>query len=148
MASDGKNVYAATSDVVRRGAAGYDPKQGGGLTALRIGDGEKQWYAEPRPCDAKPGCSPAQSAALTVIPGVVFAGSLDGHVRAYSTEDGKVIWDFDTVQDLKTVNGVKASGGGVDGPGAVVAGGMVFVGSGYARTGGMGGNILLAFSPE
>ena len=25
MASDGKNLYAATSDVVRRGAAGYDP---------------------------------------------------------------------------------------------------------------------------
>ena len=148
MASDGKNVYAATSDVVRRGAAGYDPKQGGGLTALRIGNGEKQWYAEPPPCDAKPGCSPAQSAALTVIPGVVFAGSLDGHVRAYSTEDGKVIWDFDTVQDLKTVNGVKASGGGVDGPGPVVANGMVLVGSGYARTGGMGGNILLAFAPE
>ncbi len=148
MASDGRNVYAATSDVVRRGAAGYDPKQGGGLTALRISDGEKQWYAEPPPCDAKPGCSPAQSAALTVIPGAVFAGSLDGHLRAYSTEDGKVIWDFDTVQDLKTINGVKASGGGVDGPGPVVADGMVFVESGYARTGGMGGNILLAFAPE
>jgi polyvinyl alcohol dehydrogenase (cytochrome) len=145
MASDGKNVYAATSDVVRRGAAGYDPKQGGGLTALRIADGEKVWYADPPPCDAKQGCSPAQSAAVTVIPGVVFAGSLDGHLRAYSAEDGKVIWDFDTVQEFKTVNGVKASGGGIDGPGPVVANGMVFVGSGYARTGGMGGNILLAF---
>jgi polyvinyl alcohol dehydrogenase (cytochrome) len=145
MASDGRNVYAATSDVVRRGAAGYDPKQGGGLTALRIRDGQKVWYAAPPPCDDKKGCSPAQSAAVSVIPGVVFSGSLDGHLRAYSTEDGKVLWDFDTVRDFATVNGVKANGGGVDGPGAIVAGGFVYVGSGYQRTGGMGGNVLLAF---
>ncbi len=148
MASDGKNVYAATSDVVRRGAAGYDPKQGGGLTALRISDGAKVWYVEPPPCDDKKGCSPAQSAAVTAIPGVVFSGSLDGHLRAYATEDGKILWDFDTARAFPTVNGVKASGGGVDGPGAVVADHMVFVGSGYARTGGMGGNVLLAFSEE
>jgi polyvinyl alcohol dehydrogenase (cytochrome) len=148
MASDGKNVYAATSDVVRRGAAGYDPKHGGGLTALRIADGQRAWYAAPPPCDAKQGCSPAQSVAVTAIPGVVFSGSLDGHLRAFSPEDGKVIWDFDTVHEFKTVNGVKASGGGVDGPGPVVVDSMVLVGSGYARTGGMGGNVLLAFTPE
>jgi polyvinyl alcohol dehydrogenase (cytochrome) len=145
MASDGRNLYAATSDVVRRGAAGYDPKQGGGLTALRIRDGQKVWYATPPACSDQKGCSPAQSAAVTAIPGVVFSGSLDGHLRAYSTEDGKVLWDFDTVRDFATVNGVKASGGGVDGPGAIVAGGTVYVGSGYQRTGGMGGNVLLAF---
>ncbi len=147
MASDGKQLYAATSDVVRRGAAGYDPKQGGGLTALRIRDGEKAWYADPHPCGDKPGCSPAQSAAVSAIPGVVFSGSLDGHLRAYSAEDGKVLWDFDTVRDFPTVNGVKAGGGGVDGPGPVVANGMLYIGSGYARTGGMGGNVLLAFAP-
>ena len=145
MASDGRNVYAATSDVVRRGAAGYDPKEGGGLTALRIRDGQKVWYAAPPPCGDVKGCSPAQSAALSVIPGVVFSGSLDGHLRAFSTEDGKVMWDFDTVRDFATVNGVKASGGGIDGPGAIVSGGAVYVGSGYQRTGGMGGNVLLAF---
>ena len=142
-----ERLYAATSDVVRRGAAGYDPKEGGGLTALRIRDGAKVWYAAPPPCGDKMGCSPAQSAAVTVIPGVVFSGSLDGHLRAFSTEDGKVLWDFDTVRDFATVNGVKASGGGIDGPGAIVAGGTVYVGSGYARTGGMGGNVLLAFGP-
>jgi len=145
MASDGRNLYAATSDVVRRGAAGYDPKQGGGLTALRIADGKQVWYAEPPACGDKMGCSPAESAALTAIPGVVFSGSLDGHLRAFSSEDGKVLWDFDTVRDFATVNGVKANGGGVDGPGAIVANGWVYVGSGYQRTGGMGGNVLLAF---
>jgi polyvinyl alcohol dehydrogenase (cytochrome) len=148
MASDGRLIYAATSDVVRRGAAVYDPKQGGGLTALRIADGEKAWFAAPPPCDDKQGCSPAQSAAVTAIPGVVFAGSLDGHIRGYSSEEGKVIWEFDTARASTTVNGVKAGGGGVDGPGPVVAGGMLYVGSGYARTGGMGGNVLLAFAPE
>jgi outer membrane protein assembly factor BamB len=75
---------------------------------------------------------------LPVIPGVVFSGSLDGHLLAYSAEDGKIVWDFDTAREFKTVNGVKAAGGSIDGPGAVVVGGMVFVGSGYARTGGMG----------
>jgi len=148
MASDGKNVYAANSDVLRRTGTTYDPTQGGGLTALRIRDGERMWYAAPVACDAKPGCSPAQSAAVTAIPGVVWSGSLDGHLRAYAAEDGKVLWDFDTAREFDTVNRVQASGGGVDGPGPVIVGGRVFVGSGYARTGGMGGNVLLAFGPE
>jgi polyvinyl alcohol dehydrogenase (cytochrome) len=69
-------------------------------------------------------------------------------LRAFSAEDGKVLRDFDTVRDFATVNGVKASGGGVDGPGAVVSEGLVFVGSGYKRTGGMSGNVLLAFGAE
>ena len=92
------------------------------------------------------GCSPAQSAAVTAIPGVVFSGSYDGHIRGYSAEDGKVIWDFDTHREFQTVNGVKAKGGSIDGPGAVVVGGMLFLNSGYSRFGGMPGNVLLAFS--
>ena len=94
------------------------------------------------------GCSPAQSAALTAIPGVVFSGSMDGHLRAFAAEDGKILWDFDTVRDFPTVNGVKAKGGSIDGPGAVVVKGMVFVNSGYSRFGGMPGNVLLAFAPD
>jgi polyvinyl alcohol dehydrogenase (cytochrome) len=157
MASDGQKVYAATSDVVRGGAnpdktdprpLPLDPKQGGGLTALRIGNGEKAWYVPPAACGPKPGCSPAQSAALTLIPGVVFSGSLDGHLRAYSTEEGTILWDFDTVRDFTTVNGVRASGGALNGPGPVIVGGMVFINSGYGRNAGLPGNVLLAFAPE
>lgn len=156
MATDGQNVYAAVSDVAgtRRPAsegmpAGreLDPTKGGGLTALRIGDGSKVWNFAPEACTT-PGCSPAQSAALTAIPGVVFSGSMDGHIRGFSTEDGKVLWDFDTVREYQTVNGVKAKGGALDGPGAVVVNGMLFVNSGYARFGGLPGNVLLAFGPE
>lgn len=159
MASDGFQVYAATSDVVRNLPPSdaldprpslSDPKAGGGLTALRIATGEKTWFAPPIVCGpaAKPGCSPAQSQAVTAIPGVVFSGSLDGHLRAYSAEEGKILWDFDTVRDYQTVNDVRASGGSLNGPGAVVAGGMLFINSGYARLGSIPGNVLLAFSVD
>ena len=158
MASDGQQVYAATSDVVRNQSPSADPldprpqladpKIGGGLTALRIATGERVWFAPPIVCGpaAKPGCSPAQSQAVTAIPGLVFSGSLDGHLRAYSAEEGKVLWDFDTVRDYQTANGVRATGGSLNGPGAVVVGGMLFVNSGYARLGSIPGNVLLAFS--
>jgi polyvinyl alcohol dehydrogenase (cytochrome) len=149
MASDGEYVYAAASDAVATRTATariLDAKAGGGLTALKIADGSRVWRAEPVPCAGRPNCSPAQSAALTVIPGVVFSGSLDGHLRAYSTRDGAVLWDVDTIRSYDTVNGVKASGGAIDGPGAVVSGGMVFVNSGYMRFGGAPGNVLLAFA--
>jgi polyvinyl alcohol dehydrogenase (cytochrome) len=148
MASDGEQLYAAVSDAVAKRTATeriLDPSVGGGLTALRIADGGTAWRAAPPPCPGSRICSPAQSAALTAIPGVVFSGSLDGHVRAYSTREGTVLWDFDTVREYQTVNGVKASGGAVDGPGAVAVGGMVFVNSGYMRFGGLPGNVLLAF---
>jgi len=156
MASDGQKVYAAVSDLVRKATPGTiiqvglppDPTQGGGLTALRITNGEKAWYAPPQPCGAKPTCSPAQPAAVTAIPGVVFSGSVDGHLRAFSTEDGRMVWDFDTDRDYQTVNGARGKGGSLDGAGPVVAGGMLFVNSGYARNGGVAGNVLLAFSPE
>ncbi|MBZ5660917.1 MAG: PQQ-binding-like beta-propeller repeat protein [Acidobacteriia bacterium] len=156
MASDGQKVYAAVSDVSAVmntagpvGGATFDPAKGGGLTALHLEDGATAWFAPSHPCDPpKPGCSPGQSAALTLIPGVVFSPSLDGHLRAFSTEDGEMVWDFDTATTFSTVNGVPANGGSIDGAGPVIAGGMVFVNSGYPRNGGMPGNVLLAFGPE
>jgi polyvinyl alcohol dehydrogenase (cytochrome) len=84
---------------------------------------------------------------VTAIPGIVFSGSLDGHLRAYGAEEGKVLWDFDTVREYETVNGVPGKGGSLSGPGPVVVGGMVFVNSGYGRAG-IPGNVLLAFAPE
>jgi len=156
MASDGQQVYAATSDRPRGvpgpgplGGATFDPAQGGGLAALRLEDGSKVWSVPGHPCDPpKPGCSPAQPGAVTAIPGVVFSGSIDGHLRAFSSEDGEVLWDFDTAKDYVTVNGIEAKGGSVDGAGAVVVGGVVYINSGYPRSGGMPGNVLLAFAPE
>jgi polyvinyl alcohol dehydrogenase (cytochrome) len=71
---------------------------------------------------------------------------MDGHLRAYSTADGKILWDYDTARDFAAVNGVHGRGGALDAGGPVVAGGMVFVGSGYGQWGGLPGNVLLAFS--
>jgi len=102
----------------------------------------------PPGCGERPNCSPAQSAAVTVIPGVVFSGSVDSHLRAYSTKEGKVLWDYNAVQDFTTVNGVKANGGSFDNGGPTIVGGMLYTNSGYGQWGGMPGNVLLAFSVD
>jgi polyvinyl alcohol dehydrogenase (cytochrome) len=158
MAADGLNIYAATSDIARTRrvatdiadltAFDLDPKSGGGLTALHIADGKQAWFAAPQVCNpAKAGCSPAQPAAVTAMPGAIFSGSVDGHFRAFSAEDGHVLVDIDTAREFTGVNGAKGHGGSIDGPGAVVVNGMVYITSGYARQGGMPGNVLLAFAP-
>jgi polyvinyl alcohol dehydrogenase (cytochrome) len=71
---------------------------------------------------------------------------MDGHMRAYDTREGKIIWDFDTLRDFETVNGVKAHGGSINGAGPVVVNGMLYTNSGYARIPSIPGNVLLAFS--
>jgi polyvinyl alcohol dehydrogenase (cytochrome) len=125
-----------------------DPERGGGMFALRLGDGERVWAAPPVPCDGRPRCSPAQSGAVSAIPGAAFSGSVDGHLRAYDTATGRIIWDVDTIQEYETVNGVRARGGSLDGPGPVIGGGMIFVNSGYVAAGGAPGNVILAFSVD
>jgi polyvinyl alcohol dehydrogenase (cytochrome) len=79
---------------------------------------------------------------------VIFSGGVDGHLRAYSAKDGKIIWDMDTERDYQTVNGVMGHGGSLDGPGAVVVEGIVYVNSGYFFQGSAPGNVLLAFSVD
>ena len=157
-AADSQRVYVAISDVVLHnvGAPSQgsppiapDPNKGGGLHAIDLKSGAIAWSARPAKCPAtQPICSPAQSAAVTAIPGVIFSGSLDGHMRAYSAANGSVIWDFNTAREFQTVNGKPAHGGSIDATGAAVAGGIVFVNSGYNQFGGMPGNVLLAFSVD
>ncbi|HWZ42759.1 MAG TPA: PQQ-binding-like beta-propeller repeat protein [Candidatus Saccharimonadales bacterium] len=119
----------------------------GGLHAVDLTTGERVWYAPPPApkCGSGRGCNAAQSAAITVIPGVVFSGSVDGALRGYSTKDGAVVWEFDTNREFKTLNGVPAKGASMLGPGPVVVGGMLYVNSGYGAFGGRAGNVLLAF---
>jgi len=152
-AADGSKVYVALSDLhgarMPNGLINeVDPKLGGGMFALTIEKGERAWYTPPPGCGEKKRCSPAQSAAVSAIVGAAFSGSVDGHLRAYSTANGSILWDFDTVRAYKTVNGVEARGGSLDVGGPAIAGGMLFVNSGYVIWGGMPGNVLLAFSIE
>ena len=72
-AADQNNVYVAVSDIGRimltySTSTDADPKQGGGMFALRLNNGENVWYTAPKPCGQQPRCSPAQSAAVTAIP--------------------------------------------------------------------------------
>lgn len=124
------------------------PIGGGGLFALDLRSGKRVWYAPPpKPaCDGQFGCSSAQMAPPSLIPGVLFAGSLDGHLRAYDTRDGTVLWDFDTAQEFHTTNGLRAHGGSLNGAGPAIVSGMVYVNTGYTNA--MGGNVLLAFAVD
>jgi polyvinyl alcohol dehydrogenase (cytochrome) len=123
----------------------------GGMVAVRLGTGERVWHTPPATplCGAASrDCSAAQGAAVTVIPGAVLSGSYDGGLRAYAADDGSVLWQFDTNREFATVNGVTANGGSMDGPGPIVAGGLLFVTSGYGGIAGRPGNVLLVFGVE
>ncbi len=153
-ATDGRNIYVALSDIgfeVDRKpgsndrAYNLDPNKGGGLFAFRVDNGERMWQTPPPGCGDRRPCSPAQSAAVTAMPGVVWSGAADGHLRGYSSSDGKIIWDYDTAHEYQTVNGTAGRGGAIDVAGPVVAGGMLFTISGYPARGGLPGNVLLAF---
>lgn len=122
------------------------------LSALRISDGEVIWH-DPAPkgvCSwGKQQCSGAESAAITVIPGAVFSGANDGRLRAYSTKDGSVLWEFDTAaKRYAAVNGVPAQGGTLGTEGPTIADGMLYVNSGEGRFNGHRGNALIAFSVD
>jgi polyvinyl alcohol dehydrogenase (cytochrome) len=129
-AADEQNVYYGLS--------------GGGVVAVRLANGEKRWYS---PLGTSAEKRSANSAATSAIPGVVFNGGSNGVLNAVASEDGHTLWQFDTAREFDTVNKIKARGGSMSAPGPVVAGGMVFVGSGYAVLGDVrAGNVLLAFS--
>jgi polyvinyl alcohol dehydrogenase (cytochrome) len=148
MAADQKRLYVAVADV------GIPPPKGkAGLFALDPASGEQLWFtAAPKvACSFGGGCLNAQSAAPTVIPGLVLATTMDGHLRAYSVSDGMIVWDFDTAaQKYQTINGVQdQSGGSLDVAGPTVAGGMMYLMSGYAGPlGGKPNNVLLVFSVD
>jgi polyvinyl alcohol dehydrogenase (cytochrome) len=132
-AADEQNAYFAVNN--------------GGVAAINMATGEKKWFTPTARPEGQRGPF-GNSAAVTAIPGAVFAGSWEGMLRAYASEDGRVLWEYNTAQEYKTVNGVPAKGGSMGGPGPTVAGGMLFVGSGYIFGGGNVGNALLAFSAE
>jgi polyvinyl alcohol dehydrogenase (cytochrome) len=176
IGADSKYVFVPNSDIgevfneiaTAAGAPSPTPENAvagkPGLFALDPFTGKIVWnapapiapchYAGDRSKDfTKGACVRAQSAAPAVMPGVVFSGTLDGWFRAYDAATGKILWEFSTTaQTYNTVNGNPAQpGGGIDGMGPTIAGGMVYTMSGFngaARTGGNGINVLLAFSVD
>jgi polyvinyl alcohol dehydrogenase (cytochrome) len=152
-ASDGSNVYVALSDLARfpvpnSQATIPDPEAGGGMFAMSLESGRRMWETPaPRTCKTRDRCSPAQSAAVSAIPGVVFSGAIDGHLRAYSTTNGSIIWDVDTAQTYQTTNGVPGRGGSLNVAGPAISNGTVIINSGYVQNG-MPGNVLLAYTVD
>ena len=135
-AADHRSWFVALSGALA------DARSSGSLWALDPKTGIARWHTpSPTPvCSWSEGpCSHAQSQAVTVMPGGVFSGSMDGHLRAYSTIDGKILWDFDTAKAFQTQNGVRASGGPLDHGGATIVNGGVYI---------ISGNALLAFSVD
>jgi polyvinyl alcohol dehydrogenase (cytochrome) len=137
-ALDDHTIYAAVSDLNRRENA--TP----GMYAVKIDSGEKLW-STPAPEGAG---NKAQVSAVAAMPGLAFSGSWGGHLRAYSTKTGEIVWDFDAVRDFETVNHVTAQGGSFNGGGPAIAGGMVVSMNGYGFVGGKPGNVLLVFSVD
>jgi polyvinyl alcohol dehydrogenase (cytochrome) len=126
-------------------ASGYFGSSTGGAAAVRLSDGQRLWYT---PLNATAENQVTHQAAVTVIPGVVFLGGSDGRLWALSSNDGHPLWTFETARTFDTVNAVPAHGGSIMAPGPTVAGGMLFMGSGYGVVTGTPGNVLLAFGVE
>ena len=118
----------------------------GGVAAVKMETGEQKWFT---PIPPAPGPGPkGETSAITAIPGAIFSGGWDGMLRAFSTEDGHLLWEYNMIRDYETVNHVPAKGGSMAAPGPTVAGGMLFVGSGYVFGAGTPGNALLVFAAQ
>jgi polyvinyl alcohol dehydrogenase (cytochrome) len=118
----------------------------GAVAAVRMDTGEEKWST---PIPPPPGPGPkGETAAITAIPGAIFSGGWDGMLRAFSTDDGHLLWEYNMIRDYETVNHVPAKGGSMAAAGPTVAGGMLFVGSGYVFTAGTPGNALLVFAAQ
>jgi polyvinyl alcohol dehydrogenase (cytochrome) len=142
------SFFAELNGIVWGGCADdenvYYGLQSGGIVALKLATGEIVWRAK----FPGSGARVSNSAAATMMPGVVFVAGSDGVIHAVSASDGHSLWDYDTAHPFKTVNDVPAHGGAINSIGPTMANGMLYIASGYAVVGSNSGNVLIAFSPQ
>lgn len=137
-------VFAPISDKATGPAS--DREADPGLNALDIATGMTRWSTpNAGSCEGRENCGPGLSAAILATDDLVFAGGLDGYLRAYNARTGEVVWEYDSWRDYETVNNLPARGGAIDVHGPVIAGDWLFIQSGYGSFGQRGGNVLLAF---
>jgi polyvinyl alcohol dehydrogenase (cytochrome) len=147
MALDGERLLVPISDLADgHDGRSYTSAARPGLYALDAATGRSLWSTPAADtCNGRRFCDPGISAPVTAVPGVVFAGHMDGVLRAYDTTTGKMIWSYDSVRDLQTVSGAVAHGGSFGGAGVAIRDGYVAVCSGYGLYFHMPGNALLVF---
>ena len=126
-----------------------------GIYSYFVGTGEPSWFYEVQPecnderserlrrCESLFGFS----ATPLSVDGAVITGGLDGRLFVFNSESGELIYEYDTVRDYETINGVEGYGGSIDSHSISAGSGMVFVGSGYGQFRQVPGNVLLAFKP-
>jgi polyvinyl alcohol dehydrogenase (cytochrome) len=148
MAAFGQRLYVGIADTPG-GKAPVGPRRPG-VHAFDVATGKQLWSViEPQTCPERAfQCETAFSAPLTMAMNVLFGGTHNGLIRAYSVNDGRLLWSFDTIRDFTTVNGVKARGGTIDSAGPIVVGDYLIVNSGYDKFGEIPGNVLLVFGPK
>lgn len=125
-----------------------------GIYSYFIGTGEPSWSYEVQPdcgnrSDRLRSCESLYgfSATPLSVDGAVITGGLDGRLFVFNSDSGELLFQYDTVKDFDTVNGVEGKGGSIDSHSIAAGSGMVFVGSGYGSFGEVSGNVLLAFKP-
>jgi polyvinyl alcohol dehydrogenase (cytochrome) len=150
MAVDAQKVYVAITDATVNKASAV-PALGllqsskialvenatPGLYALDLATGALVWEQHPQHASDGVMVDSIYSAALNVTNDVLFAGSLDGVVKAFRTADGSELWAADTAVSFTDVNGNKGQGGGIDSVGPIAAGTDLLVNSGYDTFGGV-----------
>jgi polyvinyl alcohol dehydrogenase (cytochrome) len=146
MSSEGTLIFVPISDFY--GGPRWPGEAKPGLYALDIATGEVRWeFSAPNPCNGKTWCDPGISAAIAGVRGVVFAGSMDGYIRAHDSANGALLWQFDTAREFDALGGMKVRGGSIGGGSApVFAGSEMFLNSGYGIYGHMPGAALMAFT--
>jgi polyvinyl alcohol dehydrogenase (cytochrome) len=150
MAAGSDRVYVPISDPPD--GRTYDEPAKPGLYALELATGKFIWKAPNADsvCDDRgPACSPGIAAAVTATDDLVFTGASDGRIRIYDAATGRVLWRYDTIQDVETVSGGTARGGSMGGgAGPIVQDGLLIVPSGYGFSGRMPGNVMLVFEVD
>jgi polyvinyl alcohol dehydrogenase (cytochrome) len=147
MSSDGEGLFVGVSDLPTNNP--YNVGEGQpGIHRLDLASGAIEWRNKlPNVCpETKFLCFQGISAAVSSSPGLVFAGGLDGMLRAFDAESGAILWETNTVQEFGDINGVRGFGGAIEADGPVIAGGSVYVTSGYEKWGEQPGNMLLVYS--
>ena len=151
IATDGERVFLPINDPgSARGT--YVPRPG--MYSFFVSSGEPSWSrSEQADCQSRAdwlrGCDSRFGHSVTplLIDGALVTGTIDGRLMILDSATGDVLFDYDTVQEYETVNGVPGRGGAIDAHGIAAGAGMLLINSGYGRVGGTSGNVLLAFRP-